>query len=83
MDVDEVLNILQTQFKILEFLAQLDDFVQELFRTMSFLVQCFLKNQGDQLYQLFSNTCLKNFFWIDLYHTNEISFHIEDTFGKK
>jgi hypothetical protein len=83
MDVDEILNILQTQLEIFQLLTQTHDFGQKFFGRVGLHSQRFLQDLSDQFDKLSPNSILKHFLRVDLYHSDEVGLHIQDGFSKE
>lgn len=79
MDVDEILDVLETELEAVQFLTQTDYLGEEFFRSPSRLPERLLKDLSNQLDKFFPDTCLEHFLRVDLYHTDQISLHVEDT----
>ena len=83
MNVNEILNVFKTQLEVFQFITKFDNFSQKFLRPMSFLVERLLKNQSNKFDELLSDSSFQNFLRVDLYNSNKISFHIENTLSKK
>jgi hypothetical protein len=82
MDVDEILDVFQTEFEASKLVTQPGKLLEEFLGRLCWSSQGFLQYICDKLDKLFADTRLEHLFRVDFDYTNQVALHIEDTLSK-